>query len=103
MGKNCQKKVNVKGDREFITYYLYDKFGEEYDDRNLYKILNDEIEIIGEKEIPEKIIWDIEDNTYYTNIYDRKYKGNKNNFEELSDMYRQKINEIIDYLESDRV
>lgn len=52
-----------------------------------------------EKKIPMKIYWDITDNTYTTTIGDKDYKGNKNNFEELSDMYRQKINEIIDYLD----
>ena len=65
------------------------------------QMLNDEIitfDKIEEKKTPMKIYWDITDNTYTTTIGDKDYKGNKNNFEELSDMYRQKINEIIDYL-----
>lgn len=67
------------------------------------KELYDEIEIIEdipkEEKIPMKIYWDIGDNTYTTTIFNKDYKGNKHNFKELSDMYRQKINEIIDYLE----
>ncbi len=69
------------------------------------KGLDDEIEIIEdtpkeENKIPMKIYWDIGDSTYTSTIYNREHKINRDNFEELSNMYRQKINEIIDYLKS---
>ena len=87
-------------------YYLYDRKSylktdnSRFFDSIYFKELNDEVEIIEEeKKIPMKIYWKVDDDTYTTTIGHKDYKGNKNNFEELSDMYRQKINEIIDCLD----
>ena len=64
-----------------ICYYLYDKCGEQCDDRELKNILNYEVEIIEEKKIPEKI--------------KDKYNSQISKIE-----LAQKFNQLIDYLKS---
>ena len=84
---NGEKSIPINYDgnsEESLTYYLYDKCGRECDDSNLQNILNDEVEIIEDKKIPEKIDEDF--------------------FEAISGSCRDrimkdKIDEIIDYLE----
>ena len=87
------------------TYHVY-KDSQVFDEENEdyvqwfidYDWLNEEVEIIEEKKKPMKIYWNVDDDTYTTTVGHKDYKVNKDDFEELSNMYRQKINEIIDVL-----
>lgn len=86
--------IEYKGMRT-ICYYLFDKCGEQCDDRELKNILNYEIEILEENKTPEKIVYGVNlDGDAFI------YANHRNNFLDGADVIVvDKINEIIDYLE----
>lgn len=103
---NGEKPIPIKYQfQNDITYYLYDKCREEYDDSNLQNILNEEVEIIEEDKKIEKIE-KIEQRTdtglIGTDSVDMIEHTNRINRQAgyLSEIV-SKINEIIDRLEKE--
>lgn len=86
------KPIDYKGEKT-LTYYLFDKCGEECDDTNLVNILNDEI--IEEDKKLEKI--DLSEWAEIT--YSEDWEMLTRDFNRNSNLFVNKINEIIDYLE----
>lgn len=87
--------IDYKG-QETLTYYLFDKCGNECDDTNLVNILNDEVEIVEEDKKIEKleIVHNGSANAYaLLNEYGTKCALTKH-----SKVMCDKINEIIDKL-----
>jgi hypothetical protein len=84
-GKELPKLEN-EVEKDF-AYYVYDKWGDTCNLKDLKKILNDEVEILEEeKKIPEKL-GKIDDNDGYIDQNDVIKIG-------------KKVDEIIDYLKS---
>ena len=88
------KPIDYNGEKN-LTYYLYDKCGEECDDTNLVNIFYDEVEIIEEDNKIEKLKCN-EKSSY-------NQEGDTKKVQKIllsrSEQLKSSINEIIDYLE----
>lgn len=84
--------------REANTYFMDNSTIELFYIEEITKKLNDEVEILDEKEIPEKL--KIEQDTSSGNYYIKNKYGTKCYLTKHSKIFADKINEILDYLES---
>ena len=83
--------------REANTYFMDNSTIELFYIEEITKKLNDEVEILDEKEIPEKL--KIEQDTSSGNYYIKNEFGTKCYLTKHSKIFADKINEILDYLE----
>lgn len=103
-GEEIPKKF-IWGNKEYYLQsakcYRCDKTSTIFEEDFVFEELNDEVEILEEKEIPKKLetYKEVDEEDYFANILKVSVNG-ECEIDEATSVIVDKINEIIDYLKS---